>query len=365
MVDHSKVNEGLGYMKEAEKATTKGWFKKPDWEMAAQYFEKAGTSFRAAQQYESAAKAFIKASDAYNKSNSLFLAAKAMETAGSMYQQQKHTDDEARCADCFQQASNLYQAHGSADRAAEILEKAGKILEPVDPEAGIQFYKDACDLYDSEDRGRFGIETFQTTASVLLKHKRPDEAVAILQRLIGITSDLRNKSTQYRLCLSIVVIFLYIGDEVEASKRLDSFSSIHGFTASDEYSSAAQMLDCMEKFDQEGLQQVTHGPVVNNLNSEIIRLARRLAVPGGGTTSQVQHHHNSSSTGLTVPSNGVPYRANAPPSSYNPHDFSTPRTLVDVDDHVPSHIANPEHYNNEPERYNDNDDDDDDENGLC
>jgi hypothetical protein len=53
---------------------------------------------------------------------------------------------------------------------------------------------------------------------------RPTEAVTVLQRLIDITKDLRNKSTQYRVCLSIVIIFISMDDEVEASKRLDSFS---------------------------------------------------------------------------------------------------------------------------------------------
>ncbi|KAI8057136.1 hypothetical protein BDF22DRAFT_669718 [Syncephalis plumigaleata] len=362
MSEYSRVNEALYHLKEAEKAATKGWFRKPDWEMAAQYFEKAGASFRTAQQYESAAKAFTDASDAYNKSNSLFLAAKAMESAGSMYQQQRHNGDESRCAHCFRQASNLYQAHGSSDRAAEILEKAGNILEPVDPDAGIQFYKDACDLYDSEDRGRFGIETFQKTASVLLKHKRPMEAVAVLQRLIDITKDLRNKSTQYRICLSIVIIFISMDDEVEASKRLDSFSSVHGFIGSDEYLCAIQLLEGIEKFDAEGIQQAVHSHIVNNLNSEVIRLARRVASRFTDTESD-NRHNNHSNTGLSAPSNAVPYRTNNTTSNYNSSDFSTPRTLVDVDDHIPSHITNPGHHANRSERYEEDDDDDD--NGLC
>ncbi|RKP06320.1 hypothetical protein THASP1DRAFT_6127, partial [Thamnocephalis sphaerospora] len=257
-------------------STTKSWFKKPDWDIAAQYFDKAGASFRAAQNYERAAQAFKNASDAYNKTNALFLAAKSMEMAATMYQQQRQPGDEQRAADCFRQASDFYLAHGSADRAAEILEKAGKILEPVNANEALQLYKDACDLYDSEDRVRFGLDTFQRTASAYLRHKRYTDAVAILQRLVDICSNMRSKSTQYRACLSVIIILLAAGDEVEASKRLESLAR----QVPDEFACAHQILDCYEKFDQDGLQKVIHGHVVRFLDTEVVRLARALSVPG-------------------------------------------------------------------------------------
>jgi hypothetical protein len=120
---------------------------------------------------------------------------------------------------------------------------------------------------------------------------------------------------------------------------------------------ATQLLESIEKFDVEGVQQVIHSHIVNNLNSEVIRLAHRVASRFTDTES------SGRSTGLSALSNAVPYHINNITSNYNSSDFSTPRTLVDVDDHIPSHIANPGHHANRPERYEENDDDDD--NGLC
>lgn len=43
-------------------------------------------------------------------------------------------------------ASNLYQEHGSGDSAANILDKAAKILEPRSAEMAVKLYLHAADV---------------------------------------------------------------------------------------------------------------------------------------------------------------------------------------------------------------------------
>jgi gamma-soluble NSF attachment protein len=123
------------------------------------------------------------------------MAAKDMELAANIAAQQLKQPE--RAADLYRKASDLYQAHMTPDRAAEILEKGARlvwvlfsfffasssdeiehcsiyhrVLEPVNVDEAIKMYLAACSLYESEDRGRFAIETFKKTIALMVRNKR-------------------------------------------------------------------------------------------------------------------------------------------------------------------------------------------------
>ncbi|CAG8501239.1 7238_t:CDS:2 [Gigaspora margarita] len=68
-LEDSKIQEAVRYLAQGDKATEKNWFKKPEWDIAGQNYEKAASCFKAARSYDQAIQAYQKASDALFKSD--------------------------------------------------------------------------------------------------------------------------------------------------------------------------------------------------------------------------------------------------------------------------------------------------------
>ncbi|ORY05364.1 TPR-like protein [Basidiobolus meristosporus CBS 931.73] len=291
-MDTQRINEGLEFLKSGDKAATKGWFRKPDWDIAGQYYDKAASCFKAARSYEKAAEAFLKAADAQFKADSLFMAAKAYESAASMNIQMKEPE---RAAAYYRKASDLYNAHGSADNAAEMLEKGGKALESIDIEQSMELYIASCNLYESEDRGRFGVDTFRKTITILLKNRRFEKAVEMLQKSADINKSLGITANLDKIYLSIIIVLLGMGDDVEANKQYTNFMQ-GGFGVGDEAHVAQDIIEAFQNFDQEKLQEATSSRIVNFLDNEVARIARNLRVPGGGAVAAPVPDHTQSAS---------------------------------------------------------------------
>ncbi|KAI7818342.1 hypothetical protein BC939DRAFT_295913 [Gamsiella multidivaricata] len=223
VTEKSRLKDALEYLREAEKNTEKGWFRNPDWDIAAQYFEKAGQAFKAGKSYEQAIQALIKASDAMVSSTSLFMAGRAMEDAGGIAIQ--NLGQPERAADMYKRASDLFLQSMTPDRAAELLEKSAKAMEPISVDSAIESYIGACDIYENEDRARYAADTFKRTISLLVKHKRFAKAIEVLQRLGNVHKGASNNTAYYKTLLSIIIVELAAGDEVNAGARFQEYCS--------------------------------------------------------------------------------------------------------------------------------------------
>ncbi|KAL1923884.1 uncharacterized protein VTP21DRAFT_6919 [Calcarisporiella thermophila] len=306
-MEASKIREGAQFMADGDKASTKSWFKKPDWDIAGQYYEKAGTCFKAARSYEQAVTAYTKASEALLKADAVYMAARALESAAQIIAQQMRQPE--RAAECYKKASDLYQAHMSADRAAVMLERAGKCLEPVNIDAALEYYVASCGLYESEDRGRMALDTFKQTISLMIRHKRFEQAVEMLQRQCKILSTMTGKSFLHKSFLTIVIVLLALGDEVEAGRQFEAcIGQDPGFLGSDEAATAQALLEAFEQNDQEILNATIRKPSVNFLDAEVTRLVHSLRIPGDMLSG-------GGEGGLAPP-------GNAPPPAYSAGNYA-------------------------------------------
>jgi hypothetical protein len=59
----------------------------------------------------------------------------------------------------------------------------------------------------------------------LVEQRRFDKATEILQRLGNVQKDTPNKMAYYKTLLSIIIVQLAAGDEVEAGKRFQAYCS--------------------------------------------------------------------------------------------------------------------------------------------
>lgn len=151
----------------AEKALAiKGLFgfgqAKPDYDVAMDAFTQAGNLYKAAKNNSCAADCFCRAAECQYQVNSLFLAAKSYETGAVLM------GPGPKASDIYKKASNCYLMHGSPDRAAEMLEKAADAVSD-DPAQCVQLLKDACEIYQQEDRMQYGAEVFRKTIAFCIR----------------------------------------------------------------------------------------------------------------------------------------------------------------------------------------------------
>ncbi|KAG1441001.1 hypothetical protein G6F56_011676 [Rhizopus delemar] len=123
-MEAEQIREGVKNIQQGDKAASKGLFRKPDWDLAASYYDRAATCFKIAKSYDQAVQAYAKSSEALFKADAIHLAGKATENAAFILA--NNLSQPQRAAEAYQRASNFFMTQGSIDRAAEQLEKAGR-----------------------------------------------------------------------------------------------------------------------------------------------------------------------------------------------------------------------------------------------
>jgi len=211
------------------------------------------------------------------------MAAKAMEDAGALSLQLEKTNT---AVDHFKEASRIYQAHGSPDRAAECYARASRAIESNDPETSLRLLCLACDLLVEEHRGRFALDTFKKCVGIALGGRLWNVAVKYQSYIVtDVTPEMSYATERYRACLVLVIILLASGDEVEAGKRYGQHvESIHGYATSSEGQLTATLLDAWQSGDEAEFNRVIHDGMFINMDPSVIRLTRTLKLPGTGYT---------------------------------------------------------------------------------
>ncbi|KAI8988830.1 soluble NSF attachment protein [Pilobolus umbonatus] len=341
-MDAEQIRDGVRHMQQGDKAATKGLFRKPDWDVAAGYYERAATSFKIAKSYDQAVQAYLKQSDALYKADATHLAGKAMENAA--YILASNLNQPQRAADAYQRASNYFMTQGSIDRAAEQLEKAGRALENVDVNASYDMYNKAITIYEQEDRGRFAIEIFKKTISLLIRNKKYDKAVEILKRQCVVLQKFTSRSHLYKANLSIIILILAIGDDVEAGKQFNMMCGDTGFAQTEEAEIAEDLLRAYAERDQLLLEKTVRLQHLTFLDNEIVKLARLLTVPGEMLSNPssrrddnrplvYQRVENANNGGMSYPSGrNDMYDRSPPPATDMDKSFSYMRALDDEED---------------------------------
>ncbi|RKO83358.1 hypothetical protein BDK51DRAFT_38958, partial [Blyttiomyces helicus] len=185
----------------------------------------------------------------------------------------------SQAADLYNQTADYFLAQGSPDRAAESLEKAARAVETTDLPRAFSLYSESCATYESEDRMRFGVETFKRAIALMIKNGRWEDAEAVSVRLGEAFVKLDQRPNFNKQALSTVVICLAAGNVGAANTRLDAFGAVGGFLQSEEGSIAINILEAFENGDEELLASTLKRQHLNFLDNEVTRTARTLKAP--------------------------------------------------------------------------------------
>ncbi|KAJ2617797.1 hypothetical protein H4S08_000177 [Coemansia sp. RSA 1365] len=280
-MESNSLKLAYSHKKNAEKASKSGLFSKAEWDIAAPSWDRAADAFKIARHYEEAMDCYKNASEAYMKINLIYLAGKGYENAASL--SEKHFRDHARTIAYYCRASDLFRSHGSsADKAAEMMEKAAHICEDIDTNRAIQLYKNTLAIYESEDRARFSVATFKKLIVYLIRQNRLSEAADTQIRLGDVCQQINSRIELNKSYLSAIVILLAFGDVVEAGKKRDEFGKNMTFVRSNEGTVANAMVQAYSDRDQDQFNTLVKDQTTTFLESAIVRLAAQIRVPGAG-----------------------------------------------------------------------------------
>ncbi|XP_016111241.1 gamma-soluble NSF attachment protein-like [Sinocyclocheilus grahami] len=165
-----KINEAHEHIAKAEKCLKTSMTKwKPDYDEAASEMAKAAVAFKNAKQFEQAKDAYLKEAEYHTDNKALFHAAKAYEQAGMMLKDMKKMPEAIQL---IEKASIMYVENGTSGTAGIALDRAGKLIEPIDLEKAVDLYQKAASVFENEDRLRQAAELLGKSSRLLVRLRR-------------------------------------------------------------------------------------------------------------------------------------------------------------------------------------------------
>ncbi|XP_035791022.1 gamma-soluble NSF attachment protein-like [Anopheles albimanus] len=272
----SKIEEAQEHIRQAEKCLKTSLLKwRPDFDNAAEEYNKAATCFRNAKSLDQCRDCLMKASDCHRQNRALFHAAKCIDQAILICKEMNSLGDIRKLAE---RACNLYQQHGSPESGATVLDKAAKILEQSHPEDALQLYKQAVDVVTIEDSTRQGAEYASKVARIMVKLGMYDQAADAIRREIGLHQQVGSDGAIGRLAVALVLVQLARGDYVAAEKAFKEWGNCCDAA---EVQTLESLLQAYDDEDPELAQRALSSPFIRHMDVEYARLARDLPLPKG------------------------------------------------------------------------------------
>nr|XP_023015546.1 gamma-soluble NSF attachment protein [Leptinotarsa decemlineata] len=283
MTTNKKLEEGLEHVRNAEKSLKTSLLKwRPDYESAADEYNKAATCFRNAKSFEQCKDCLLKAVDCFKQNRAIFYAAKALDQCILVC---KELGDLRDIPTLAERAANMYQTHGNPESAASSLDKAAKILESQYPPEALKLYQRAAEIVLIQDSTRQAAEYTSKIARLHVKLQQYDLAADAIRRELGLHQENESYQATGRLTVALVLVQLARGDVVAAEK---AFKEWGNYCESPEVQTLESLLQAYDEEDPEGAKRALNSPFIKHMDVEYAILARDMPLPEGIPVSPVK-----------------------------------------------------------------------------
>jgi len=230
-----------------------------------------------AKSHDQALDALNKAVECYKQVKQLYQAAKMLEQSVLICRDSNRHDQIGALAD---RGGLLYRQHGSPEAAAQLLEKAAKIMEQKDPTVALELYEKAAETIMVEDRPKQAAEYLTKVARLQAKAKMWDKASATLNNAIRTTQESGSVIGLGRLVAGLVLVELAKEDLIAASKV---FAAWGGYCDGDQSAAINTILTGFNDEDGDVARQGLNSGAMKNLDVEFTIVARDIKVPESGS----------------------------------------------------------------------------------
>ncbi|XP_011313921.1 gamma-soluble NSF attachment protein [Fopius arisanus] len=270
----SKIEEGNAHIRAAEKSLKTTLLKwRPDYEVAADEYNQAATCFRIAKSLKQCKEALIKAADCYKENRSWFHAAKSLEQVVLIT---RDLGDLSEIPKLAHSSCTWYQQHGSPESGANVLDKAGKMIENSNPAEALPLFQRAAEIVMGEDSPRQAAEYLSRVAKILVKLKNYDEAANAIRREISCHQRIEHTPSVGRLAVVLVLVQLARGDQVAAEK---AFREWGNYCDAPEIQTLEMLLQAYDNEDANAARAALNSPFIKHMDVEYAKLARGLPLP--------------------------------------------------------------------------------------
>ncbi|XP_018018272.1 gamma-soluble NSF attachment protein [Hyalella azteca] len=274
MAANKKVEEALAHIRDAEKCLKTGLLKwNPDYDEAADYYNKAAVCYKAARQHPQCVQCYIKASDNYRICRSYFAAAKALENASLISKEMGELDSVAQLAE---RACKLYRDNGTVDTAAMVLDKAAKIIEGTRPQRAVDLYKQAVDIALCEAQPRRAAEYQSKLCRLYVRQHMLIEAAEAIRTNITFFRDGDFTDPISREVVALVLVQIARGDHIAGEKALKEWGA---YVTPEEMATLSALLEAFDEQDGEAARRLLRAPFIRSMDVEYSKLARDMDTP--------------------------------------------------------------------------------------
>eukprot|EP01086_Lenisia_limosa_P016142 TRINITY_DN5732_c0_g1_i1.p1 TRINITY_DN5732_c0_g1~~TRINITY_DN5732_c0_g1_i1.p1 ORF type:complete len:291 (-),score=95.31 TRINITY_DN5732_c0_g1_i1:66-938(-) len=271
------LEEAQKRLKAGEKAASKGFFKKPDWDVASVEFSKAAQMFRSQKQFEEAKKAYLRAADCDKNNMADYAVGKATEDAANMCTEMKKKDE---ALVLMEEAAQFYQRASTPDKAGQTLTKAAKLSE--NPEKAADLFLSAIEIFEENDKMSYATDALKAGAQLCIKNGLHERAHEVYSAHIRWFEDAERNAQAQALRCSIVLLWL-LEDDVKGEKYFTEFAEAdNGFIMSREGALAQKFVTAFQNRDPEMLEEAKKDRIVLNfLDSELLRQIKGMTIAAG------------------------------------------------------------------------------------
>ncbi|XP_036100887.1 gamma-soluble NSF attachment protein isoform X3 [Molossus molossus] len=222
---------------------------------------------------------------------------RAYEQAGMMLKEMQKLP---QAVQLIEKASMMYLENGTPDTAAMALERAGKLIENVDPEKAVQLYQQTANVFENEERLRQAVELLGKASRLLVRGRRFDEAALSIQKEKHIYREIENYPTCFKKTIAQVLVHLHRNDYVAAERCVRESYSIPGFNGSEDCAALEQLLEGYDQQDQDQVSEVCNSPLFKYMDNDYAKLGLSLVVPGGGIKKKATVTSQANAEGTTA-----------------------------------------------------------------
>nr|AGC52725.1 gamma-soluble nsf attachment protein [Spirometra erinaceieuropaei] len=278
-----KLAEAEEFIKKAEKSLKTSLLKwKPDLDSAIEYYGKAAIIYQNLKMRKESAELYCLIAKLNADNGSFFHCAKAYDTASLLY---REIPDFPKMIECVETAGKMLRQNGVPDSATGIYKKAAKALESQMSEKSAEFYENAAGTAELEGKALEGADLASQAARIWTSLHRFTEAERLLRYEMKLCECAANDDaeTAYRVCgkavLALLVIKLFQGDSIAASKVYDEAVQRYRFGQTDDAGPAASLLQVFDSMDAAGAANVVKLPTFRAMETEYSRLLRTIKFP--------------------------------------------------------------------------------------
>lgn len=271
-----KNQEGEAHLASAAKYLETSFFKlkfSPDWDSAADEYNKAAICFKVARNWTACREAHLKACEGYANSGSLYHAGKQLDMAMLVCKEQ---NDLSEVESLASRGGLLYRQAGSPEAAVQLLLRAAKLLEISMPASAISLYQKASETVGTEDRPAEAAQHMETAARLMVRVKEYDRAAESLHTTLQLYSQGGGGGAAGRVVLNLILVQIARGDSVAGSK---AWSSWGGCCQSDQGAAAKDIVQGFTEQDYTVAKRGLDSPAVKALDNDYVKLARDISLP--------------------------------------------------------------------------------------